>query len=298
MYRLLIFFIFIVTNACNSSSVNGNEQSKSPAYSSTEPLLENAGLSGWENTNFEVLGIEGYSPKFLPRKNQFLFSGQNFLGLSIYDLDLKESKEITKARGAGYQAFVSEQEIVYAVKGKKTDYRSHQLATHDEKVFASKKAALIDFMDKNKGSKFVDLNSDLKSINIHQSGKETISLRPGNYENYLNPSLSPDSKMLLFEVSGIGGFICDLSGKVIHKLGDLDQPQWISNDEIVFCLSKDDGRIATSGNIYVKKLSSNMEISVSKDFSGILSNPSCHSDGDQIIANTEDGKIILISKLN
>ena len=114
-------------------------------------------------------------------------------------------------------------------------------------------------------------------------------------KNYLDVSLSPNEKMLVYTVVGIGGFVTDINGEILHELGDVNTPKWINNKELLFYETKDDGHYVLSSEIFVKNIETKQKFHISKPIGEILEFPTALENGKSIIAQTPSGKMYLFN---
>ncbi|GLR16771.1 hypothetical protein [Portibacter lacus] len=293
MRYILALLIFGIISCSPKQKDNSNiaNPAETPETTTTDPS------SDWENVKVSELKEIGYYPAFLPSGNEIIFSTSNYQGLYLYNLKDQSKTELTTARGAGYNPQIKDESILYEVKSKTTSYESIDLNSKKSNVLADVEGgSLKAYASKASSGPVAVVASDLNSIDLYKNGKVIKSISPAGYKNIVNATVSPNGENILLEVSGKGGFIVDLDGKLTHNLGDLDKPSWINDNEILYAKIKDDGMKTTGGEIFIKNISTQKEYRISSEFKGILENPKSNSEGDQVIANTPDGKIILISK--
>ena len=70
-------------------------------------------------------------------------------------------------------------------------------------------------------------------------------------QHLINPTLSPDSDWVIFEVLGLGLKIAHRSGKPIINLGNYHSPSWSPSGKWLVCYkSQDDGLRTTTSELY------------------------------------------------
>ena len=84
-------------------------------------------------------------------------------------------------------------------------------------------------------------------LNLYRNG-EHIVLKPHGDVNYIWSSLSPNKKYILFNTLH-GTAICDLTGKELVNLGNINAPVWYGNDYVVGMNDQHDGYFITSSEI-------------------------------------------------
>lgn len=143
----------------------------------------------------------------------------------------------------------------------------------------------------------VGSSADLNSIDIKEEGRANKTIQPLGKNDYLNVSLSPDKSKILFRVSGIASFICDLKGKIIYEMKEAEFPIWISDEQVLFARIEDDGYQYLSSDFYVKDLKNEDEVNVTESTDLIPLYPAYDIVSRTLGFSTPDGNIYL-SKVN
>jgi Tol biopolymer transport system component len=132
-------------------------------------------------------------------------------------------------------------------------------------------------------------------ILLQKNGKKVLFDPVGN-GNYVWPSLSPDGTMLVAYEGGIGAFVCDLSGKLLARLGRKDAPTWSRDGKwIIYMDDRDDGHQILTSEIGF--------ISPDGKVQGMLTStpgihemyPRCSPTEDRILCSTPTGELYSIS---
>lgn len=261
--------------------------------------LQNEASKAIEKRHFTVrqLDIKGIAPTFFHEDQFILFSKSNYIGLWLYDLKTKEETQISDARGAGYQPITIGNKVLYTVKSKESTYELFELNQERLRSFKNKDEAILQLLDFSRNDvKVATIADDLNSIVVRSNKGGPTRMSPGDFQLYLNASLSPDGNNLLFEVSGKGGYIADLQGKILKQIQGIDHPGWIDNDHILYLKVVDDGSKTTSGEVFIYNIKDDEAYSVSSDYDGIIEFASADKNGKNIIASTIEGDLILFSR--
>ncbi len=100
-------------------------------------------------------------------------------------------------------------------------------------------------------------NEDLQLV-LYQNGTRRVLTPHGDDVNYVWISLSPDNQKILFNTLH-GTAVCDLQGREICNLGQLDAPVWFGNDKVVGMLDTHDGDHYTSSCIAIRSLDGKLD---------------------------------------
>lgn len=214
----------------------------------------------------------------VPGKGQLLVSGSGYRGLMLLDIRKGRLTEITSGEGAGYEPAVT-------ADGKRLYYRSdsfegnvrqtavysYDLATGESaRVTApgrdvpapavSGNSVLLKSRGEMKrehagaelkpaeGETFVVID-ELRMV-LYRDGERKV-LTPNGDGFYIWASLSPDGSMILYNYRGLGTYVCDLEGNIIHSAGRINAPKWFGNRIVIGMDDHDDGyRITSSELVY------------------------------------------------
>ena len=219
-----------------------------------------------------------------PGGDYILFTTSTHRGLKKFDLATGETTTLTEAEGAGYGATVTAdgKTIVYRETSftpqhlKMTALKSISTVTGAKRELAPAQRMLQGYrLDGNaaaviskgkmrvrslNGAKIVATPPTLSLTQNHQmqltrNGKTTLLAPNGKNVRYIWPSLSPDGTKVLYYVSGVGCFVCDLNGNNVKPMGQLRAAKWYDNTTIVGMNDQDNGEYVTSPSIIAKTLS-------------------------------------------
>lgn len=219
-----------------------------------------------------------------PGGDYILLTTSTHRGLKKFDLATGETTTLTEAEGAGYGATVTAdgKTIVYRETSftpqhlKMTALKSISTVTGAKRDLAPAQRMLQGYrLDGNaaaviskgkmrvrslNGAKIVATPPTLSLTQNHQmqltrNGKTTLLAPNGKNVRYIWPSLSPDGTKVLYYVSGVGCFVCDLNGNNVKPMGQLRAAKWYDNTTIVGMNDQDNGEYVTSSSIIAKTLS-------------------------------------------
>lgn len=251
----------------------------------------------WDQVTMQRLEVKGCHVKFVNQDKGLMYSTEHYEGLYYYDLATKQTTIITEKSGAGYQPQWIDGRIIYQVKGKMKyiecfDFERKMIVDiSEEKGRYSPK----EFVAAQYPSEYATLTKDLLAIELVNDVGEKKTIQPQVEGNYISTSLSPNGKMLLYEVAGLGGFVADLSGETMMKIGNVDSPKWINNNQIVFAESIDDGMKVMDSKVCVYDLKTGKKQYLDAQ-SEALYEPAVSSSGSSIAANTQEGAIYIFTQ--
>lgn len=219
-----------------------------------------------------------------PGGDYILLTTSTHRGLKKFDLATGETTTLTEAEGAGYGTTVTAdgKTIVYRETSftpqhlKMTALKSISTVTGAKRELAPAQRMLQGYrLDGNaaaviskgkmrvrslNGAKIVATPPTLSLTQNHQmqltrNGRTTLLAPNGKNVRYIWPSLSPDGTKVLYYVSGVGCFVCDLNGNNVKPMGQLRAAKWYDNTTIVGMNDQDNGEYVTSSSIIAKTLS-------------------------------------------
>ncbi len=136
----------------------------------------------------------------------------------------------------------------------------------------------------DKGRLMVTVNG--KTTNISPQGTECKS--------YLWPSVSPDGTRVLYYLSGVGCYVCNLDGSDPVAIGQVRAAKWFDNETVVGMNDQDNGEVVTMSKIVAVKANGNMGQSLTADTSMAMY-PTASKDGSKIAYTTPAGELYIIN---
>ena len=195
--------------------------------------------------------------------------GEN--GLWRYDLASDKLSLVTKAQGAGFNVQVSHNgnEVVYS---EMVILKDRSVANNIYRAnFAQQTKAQVAKEQANFGQlTFAEANLQLINedcqVYLIKNGKKIHIAPQGDEYTYIWQSLSPDGTKILYYVSELGCYVCDLNGKNSQFIGyDCRAPRWYDNNTIVGMYDLDDDHFTVSSRIVAYTLDGKYQILTSPE---------------------------------
>jgi Tol biopolymer transport system component len=247
-------------------------------------------ISTPSNMEGKVVGIS-------PKGDYLLLTDLSNTGLVRYELASKTATTITDAEGAGWDVKISQD-------GNKITYRqrhdNNQLIRHDIMQYNIADGKAIVRQQAQRGTAqlvaadantTVSVNEDLHLV-LTQNGKSIILTPNGAEQAYNWPSISPDGSKILYYVSGVGCYVCDLNGKNSQFIGyDCRAPRWYDNNTIVGMYDIDDDHFTVSSRIVAYTLDGKYQILTSPEMIAMYP----FATEGKIVFSTIDSKTYIIN---
>ena len=244
-------------------------------------------------------------------------------GLHRYDLSTGEVKTISSAPGAGYDVKIMDDgnTVVYREASftkynlRKTTLKSANQntgakstivkATRDLQGVTAKDGAVYTVENGKLASKAVTSkqrgvsSTPVMSINNGQlmmtRNGQTKTFSPnGTNVRYIWPSVSPDGTKVLYYVTGVGAYVCNLDGSNITSLGIVRAPKWYNNG-IIIGMNDKDGEYDTIESSIVAVTADGKTRQTLTGPSVIAMYPTASAKGDKISFTTPVGKTYIIN---
>ena len=255
-------------------------------------------------------GTEAYYPKFTPDGKTILLTSANYAGLKTFNLETKKVKQLTPEHGAGWNSVISDDSKTVCFQ--KIDYSSdihgltsfhicdletqqiQQISPPEHEVMPTKTLTLMKSKAAIKSQVVAYTNEDLKLV-VETNGKKTVLTPNGADESYIWAQLSPDKTKIVYHALYMTEtFICDLSGKIVSKLGRVHAPQWLNNNWIVGMNDLDDGHNVLNSNIVAATANGKIKQNLTHPNGKIAMYPAVSPAGDKIAFNTIDGELYIM----
>ncbi len=260
------------------------------------------------NPNAKVAGIS-------PNGDYLLLSTSTNVGLTKFDLKTNESKVLTNARGAGFNAQISSDgaSVIY----REDSYTANHLrmerlnsvnvesgavanivaTTRNLQGYAIE-GTTVAAVNKGKLAAKGKVSVPVLSINnrqlmITRNGKTSVFSPNGENFSYIWPSVSPDGTKALYYVCGVGAFVCDIDGSNVKSLGTVRAPQWYGNDVVIGMNDVDNGEMILSSSIVATTLSGQQQVLT--DASVVAMYPYTSLNGGKIAFSTPAGEAYIIN---
>lgn len=220
-----------------------------------------------KGASFQDARVAGISPN----GDYVLMTNGSNQGLKRYDIATDQMTVITDAEGAGFNVQISRDgnDIVY--RERFTGENQTRYNNIVCKNLVSKKTEMIAKKQLNNdmmvlpGSNIVLQNSEC-TMHIVKNGKRIKIAPQGNDVNYIWASLSPDKTKILYYVSEMGCYVCDINGNNSRFIGwDCRAPQWYNNEIIISMNDQDDGHFTTTSAIMAYTLDGKVQVLTSPD---------------------------------
>ncbi len=230
-------------------------------------ILEVVSVQELKGASYHDARVAGISPK----GDYVLMTNGSNQGLKRYDIATNQLTVLTEAEGAGYNVQVAKdgKEIIY--RERFTDENKHRynnivhanLVTNEKEMVAKKQTN--NEMMVMPGSNIVLHNTECMMF-IVKNGKRIHIAPQGNDVNYIWASLSPDKTKILYYVSEMGCYVCDINGQNSRFIGwDCRAPQWYNNEIIISMNDQDDGHFTTKSAIMAYTLDGKVQVLTSPD---------------------------------
>lgn len=257
-----------------------------------------------------------------PAGDYILLTTSTRRGLKKFDLATRETSILTEAEGAGYGAAVAAdgKTVVFRETSftpqrlKMTALKSISLETGAKRELAPAQRMLQGYrlqgntaaiVSQGKmrarslsGAKIVATPPTLSLTQNHEmqltrNGRTTQLAPNGKNVRYIWPSLSPDGTKVLYYVSGVGCFVCDLNGNNVKALGQLRAAKWYDNTTVIGMNDQDDGEHVIASSIIAKNLSGAEQKLTSDDI--IAQYPQVSASSKKIVFETPAGEAYMIN---
>lgn len=207
-----------------------------------------------EKLNTSAAQSDARVAAFSPDGTYLLLTSRNQQGLVKFDLPTGSATRLTDALAAGYNPTISTdaRRITYRESVMGADHRiisrilCRDLQTRQVRMVQAR-ATGTPVTEDNETA--VSVTQDLK-VSVSAGGR-TYTLAPqGEQYSYIWATLSPDGTKISYFCSEIGGFVCDLQGRVICSLGDrCHAAKWYDNETLVGMEYHSDGQRTTASSI-------------------------------------------------
>lgn len=216
-------------------------------------------------------GMEAKVAGMSPMGDYILLTSDGNSGLIRYDIATAAIQTISIAEGAGWAVKISAdgQDVVYrecyfdANKMSEHNVVHFNMPSRKKNVVAKSQHDMTALVHANHANS-VTINEDLHMVLVH-NGKNLVLTPNGKQHAYNWASISPDGSKIVYYVSGLGCFVCDLNGMNVRKIAShCRAPQWYDDNTIIGMADEDDGKYITASSIVIYTLDGKHQILVDK----------------------------------
>lgn len=232
-----------------------------------------------------------------PAGDYILMTTNSNQGLTRYDLANGALTKLTDAEGAGFN-------VKFSHDGKQVIFRERETGAdhlrYNTIVSANMEAntkSVLATQEKNNdkmvfpGAKITLTNSECMMY-VNKNGKRIKIAPQGDEVNYIWASLSPNQKKILYYVSEMGCFVCDINGKNSQFINvDCTAPCWYDNNTIIAMNDQDDGHFTKASAIVAYTLDGKYQVLTGPDMIAMYP----FATEGKIAFSTTDGKTYLIN---
>ena len=231
-------------------------------------LLEIQSVKKLPVSTGEEMKVAGFSPM----GDYLLLTDDVDKGLIRYDLANGAQTQLTDAMGAGWAVKISKdgQNIVYREmtigedKLVRHDIVKMNMVKKETTTVAKAQRDMTNLVHANNANS-ITINEDLHMVLV-QNGKNIILTPNGKEEAYNWASISPNGQNILYYVSGMGCFVCDIKGQNPRRIAqDCRAPQWYNDNIIIGMADEDDGKFLTASAIVAYNLQGKGQILINKE---------------------------------
>lgn len=230
-------------------------------------ILQVTSVQELRGASYQDARVAGISPN----GDYVLMTNGSNQGLKRYDIATGELSVITDAEGAGFNVQVSRdgKEIVF--RERFTDENKLRYNNIMSANFSTNKKEMVAKKQTNNekmvipGCNIVLHNTECMMY-IEKNGKRIKVAPQGNEVNYIWASLSPNKTKILYYVSEMGCYVCNIDGTNSQFIGwDCRAPQWYNNEIIISMNDQDDGHFTTKSAILAYTLDGKVQVLTSPD---------------------------------
>lgn len=240
------------------------------------------------------------APTWSPDGSKIAATGPNYTGIFVFEADGTSGKMITDAEGAGYKMAWSNDGT--AIIGR-TNVRDGVRILHDTKAWnvANGNSRTLESRKRTNVNP-LSRGSNISLLNEMTENAAGVTSTIGALKEFagytvINPNLSPDGKLIAFQIVGHGMFVIAADGTGLRSLGTGSNPTWMpDNNTLIYTIVRDNGNEYTGSTL--------MSISLDNMHTQVLINndryipvhPSVTKDGSRLaFENVLDQSIYVVT---
>ena len=232
-----------------------------------------------------------------PAGDYVLMTNNSNQGLTRYDIASGTMTKLTDAEGAGFEVKMSKdgREIVFRERfSADNNLRYNNIVranvSTNTKQMVAKQQVNNDLLV-TPGAKVTLITSECQMY-VNKNGKRIHIAPQGDEVNYIWASLSPNQKKILYYVSEMGCYVCNIDGSNSQFINvDCTAPCWYDNNTIVAMNDQDDGHFTTSSSIVAYTLDGKYQVLTSPDMIAMYP----FATQGKIAFSTTDGRTYIIN---
>ncbi len=192
------------------------------------------------------------APVWSPDGKKIAVTGDNYIGIWVANVDGSGMEQVSESLGAGYKmSWLDNATIIstpYTVVDNKRMTSIEQVNVETGK--ATTVATAKHEFKRSKASKRINNAYQVMVDDPTNACNVLPGLQKYAGRMVINPQVSPNGKLVAFQIVGKGAFVCDADGNNVISAGKGAYPSWMPNsEEIVFTVLQDDGHNFTGSEI-------------------------------------------------
>jgi Tol biopolymer transport system component len=225
-----------------------------------------------------------YDSKYILTRVTEYRKNRRYNALKIFDVTTGKSKQVSDYRTVmpSLPNWALFNEKVYITNGNQVEFFETGIHIPDQQM-RWKNPDIVFVADKKISS--MNLDSKIQSF-----------FMPIKDAEYINLSVSPDNKMIVFEVVGGNMYTMNIDGTNLTDLGRGNRPRWSSDSKkIIYMIAEDDGYSVTASDIYSINANGTEKKNLTDSNNLVEMNPCFSPDGKMIAFDVlNDGSIYLM----